>query len=88
VISGGLGKSFRIRERMALSIRGEFFNIFNQLLSLPNPSTGSPANPPTRSNGLLTGGFGFLNYTSITSNSVNSTVPTPRTGQIVARFEF
>ena len=88
VISGGLGKSFRIRERMAFSIRGEFFNIFNQLLSLPNPSTGSPANPPTRSNGLLTGGFGFLNYTSITSNSVNSTVPTPRTGQIVARFEF
>ena len=28
--------------------------------------------PPTRSNGVLTGGFGFLNYTGITANSVSS----------------
>ena len=41
-----------------------------------------------RSNGVLTGGFGFLNYFGIASNSVNSSLPTPRTGQLVARFEF
>ncbi len=88
IVSGGLGKTFKIRERMAFSIRAEFFNLFNQNLSLANPSTSSPATPPTRSNGLLTGGFGFLNYTGIVSNSVNSSLPTPRTGQLVARFQF
>ena len=88
IVSGGLGKIFQIRERMSLSIRAEFFNLLNQNLSLANPSTGSPATPPTRSNGLLTGGFGFLNYTGIVSNSVNSSLPTPRTGQLVARFQF
>jgi hypothetical protein len=88
IISGGLGKEFRVREKVAFSIRGEFFNLFNQNLSLANPSTGSPANPPTRSNGMLTGGFGFINYTGIASNSVNSSLPTPRTGQLVARIEF
>jgi hypothetical protein len=88
VISAGLGKQFRIREKMSLSVRAEFFNLFNNLLSLPDPVTSSPQNPPTRSNGLLTGGFGYLNYTGISANSVSSSLPTPRTGQIVARFDF
>ena len=89
VISAGLGKVFRIHERASLSVRAEFFNLFNKLLSLPDPSTGSPQNPVTRSNqGLLTGGFGYLNYTGISANSVSSSLPTPRTGQIVARFDF
>lgn len=89
IISGGLGKEFRIRERVTFSLRAEFFNLLNQNLSVADPSTGSPQNPPTRSaNGLLTGGFGFMNYLGIASNSVNSSLPTPRTGQLVARFEF
>ncbi len=89
VVSAGLGKQFRIREKAAFSVRAEFFNLFNQLLSLPDPSTGSPQNPATRSaNGLLTGGFGYLNYTGISANSVSSSLPTPRTGQIVARIDF
>ena len=89
IISGGFGKEFKIRERTSFSLRAEFFNLFNQNLSIADPSTGSPATPPTRSaNGLLTGGFGFLNYLGIASNSVNSSLPTPRTGQLVARFEF
>ncbi|HXB74935.1 MAG TPA: TonB-dependent receptor [Candidatus Acidoferrales bacterium] len=89
IVSGGLGKAFRIREKASFSVRAEFFNLFNQLLSLPNPSTGSPQNPPTRSNsGLLTGGFGYLNYSGISANSVSSSLPTPRTGQIVARIDF
>jgi hypothetical protein len=36
----------------------------------------------------LTGGFGYVNYTAITSNSVGGNFPSPRTAQIVARFEF
>jgi hypothetical protein len=89
IISGGLGKEFRVRERATFSIRAEFFNLFNQNLSIANPSTGSPAIAPTRSSsGVLTGGFGFLNYNNIASNSVNSSLPTPRTGQLVARIDF
>jgi hypothetical protein len=88
IVSAGMGKQFKIRERMSFSVRAEFFNLFNQLLSLPDPVTSSPQNPATRSNGLLTGGFGYLNYTGISANSVSSSLPTPRTGQIVARFDF
>ena len=88
-ISGGIGKVFKIRESVAFSIRAEFFNLFNMMEALGNPSTGSPQNPPTRSGaGLLTGGFGYLNYTGIAGNSVSSSLPTPRTGQVVARIQF
>jgi hypothetical protein len=87
-ISGGIGKVFRIREGVFFSFRAEFFNLFNMQESLANPSTGSPQNPVTRSNGVLTGGFGYLNYTGIAGNSVSSSLPTPRTGQVVARIQF
>jgi hypothetical protein len=86
--SMSLGKAFRVHERARISVRAEFFNIFNRLESFPNPSTSNPATAPTRSNGLLTGGFGFINYTQITSNSQNNTYPSPRSGQLVVRFEF
>ena len=88
VTSASLGKIFPIKERAKFSIRAEFFNILNQDLALGNPSTSSPGNPLTFQNGLITGGFGTMNYTGLTSNSVNSTLPTPRTGQLVARFDF
>ena len=87
-ISGGIGKVFQIREGVSFSVRAEFFNLFNMEESLANPSTGSPQNPVTRSNGVLTGGFGYLNYTGIAGNSVSSSLPTPRTGQVVARIQF
>jgi hypothetical protein len=88
VESINLGKKFPIRERMAFSIRFEVFNPFNRDEVLSDPSTASPATAATRSGGLLTGGFGYINYTAITSNSVGGTFPSPRTGQVVARFEF
>ena len=89
VESVNFGKKFPIRERMALSIRAEVFNPMNRLEVLSEPSTGSPATAPTRSPaGLLTGGFGYVNYTAITSNSTAGNFPSPRTAQIVARFEF
>jgi hypothetical protein len=89
VESMSVGKRIAIRgERMFLSFRAEFFNIFNRMEVVSDPSTGSPSNPPTRSNGLLTGGYGYMNYTAVSSNSVGGTLPAPRTGQVVARFEF
>jgi len=88
VESLSLGKRFTFHERMSFSIRGEFFNPLNRNEVVSDPSTGSPSNPPTRSNGVLTGGFGYMNYTAISSNAVGGTLPAPRTGQIVARFEF
>ena len=84
-----LGKKFPIRERMSLSLRIEVFNPLNRNEVLSDPATGSPTLAPTRSpSGLLTGGFGYVNYTAITSNSVGGTFPSPRTAQVVARFEF
>jgi hypothetical protein len=89
VESVNLGKKFTIHEQMALSLRFEVFNPFNRDEVLSDPATGSPATAPTRSPaGLLTGGFGYVNYTAITSNSVGGTFQSPRTAQIVARFEF
>ena len=74
---------------MALSLRAEVFNPFNRLLVLSDPATASPAIAPTRSPaGLLTGGFGYVNYTAITSNSVGGNFPSPRTALIVVRIEF
>jgi len=90
VESFNFGKKFPVRgERMAFSIRGEVFNPFNRNEVLSDPATGSPATAPTRTAaGLLTGGFGYVNYTNITSNSVGGAFPSPRTMQIVGRFEF
>ena len=89
VESINLGKKFPIREKMSLSIRMEVFNPLNRNEVLSDPATGSPTLAPTRSPaGLLTGGFGYVNYTAITSNSVGGSFPSPRTAQLVARFEF
>jgi hypothetical protein len=88
VESINIGKRFPIKERLVMSLRAEFFNILNRMEVVSDPSTGSPSNPPTRNNGLLTGGFGYMNYTNVTSNSVAGSLPAPRNGQVVIRFEF
>jgi hypothetical protein len=74
---------------MALSIRVEFFNVFNRMVSLPDPSTSAPQTAPTRNaQGVLTGGFGFVNYTQISTNNQANSYPAPRSGQFNVRFEF
>jgi hypothetical protein len=90
VESVAFGKRFPIsRERgIAFSIRAEFFNPLNRMELVSDPSTASPSNPPTRSGGMLTGGFGFMNYLAVSTNNQNNTYPSVRSGQIVARFEF
>lgn len=75
-----LGRVFPIKERMAFSVRVEMFNVFNRTY-LNNPvSSNFQQTPAYGSNGQLTAGFGRID--------TGSTFLTPRSGQIVARFQF
>ncbi|PWT98604.1 MAG: hypothetical protein C5B51_28880 [Terriglobia bacterium] len=89
------GRQFRIRERMSLSLRAEFQNIFNRVY-LNNPSiTGTGVSPqsapvcklPNGANGpcsqpglQVVSGFGSFNTSTVLYQ--------PRTGQLVAQFQF
>ena len=62
-----------------MEFRAEFFNVFNRL-EYPNPSASNPlATTTTNAAGQLTGGFGFINATSVGGE---------RTGQLVFRTQF
>jgi hypothetical protein len=87
-----VGRTFKIRESMSLSLRAEFVNIFNRTV-LPAPSSATPLTAPTcfvsGTSGLagacttgatIASGFGFEQTANITGGV--------RTGQIVARFVF
>jgi hypothetical protein len=75
-----VGRTFQLRERLALSVRAEFFNVFNRM-SLPTPSASNPTATATFSQtGVPTGGFGYI------TNS--SGIGGQRNGQLVARFQF
>ncbi|HEY3825729.1 MAG TPA: TonB-dependent receptor [Bryobacteraceae bacterium] len=78
------GRTFRMREKMTLNVRAEFTNIFNRT-ELNNPTSTNalltqvrtnPANP----NSQTTGGFGYINTSTVFS--------LPRQGTIVARLTF
>lgn len=90
--SMNIGRTFRIRERMSLQIRAEFFNIFNRTY-LNNPTTTAPQGTRSCTNGTIAAGtnvcqaggtspqgFGAISYTSLAQQ--------PRNGQLVARFSF
>ena len=86
-----VGRQFRIRERTSLSVRVEFQNIFNRVY-LNNPSVASPQTAPvcklpTGANGAcsqpglqIVSGFGSINTSTLLYQ--------PRTGQLVAQFQF
>jgi hypothetical protein len=75
-----IGRIFRIREAMNLQVRAEFFNVFNRVY-LNNPTaTNAAATQVTNSAGVATGGFGWIN--------TGSTFSGPRSGQLVARFQW
>jgi len=76
----GLGRVFRIRERVTLSIRAEFTNIFNRT-EMANPtSTNILATQTRNAAGQTTAGFGWINTSSVFTQ--------PRQGDIIARFRF
>ena len=76
--------------RVVLSIRAEFYNVFNRVaLTPPNVSTGfgptvNSLTKPTLTNGAYTAGFGFINMVP----GATGYVETPRSGQLVARIQF
>jgi hypothetical protein len=82
--SAGIGRNFRIKERMNLQFRGDFVNILNRI-AFPNPSTTNPQNAITRNSlGYVTAGFGTMpTYTSPGSGTF-----TGRTGTLLLRFSF
>src|SRR5262249_60878369 len=75
------GREFPLAKenRVTLNVRAEFQNVFNRLF-LSTPSNLNPAAPTTTSatTGLVTGGYGFVNY-------VNGAGARPRTDEILAR---
>ena len=95
--SMAFGRIFRMKERMQLLVRAEFFNIFNRVFYNP-PSVGctglfgtcTTISTPTASNntfangqpGALSSGYGFVNINN------GSLASPPRSGQLVARFTF
>ena len=87
--SMGFGRIFRLAQegKYSLQIRAEFNNIFNRLFySMPSRNN-SPATVTAHGNaydgasGLLSGGFGYVSW-------FNGAGAQPRTGQIIARFQF
>jgi hypothetical protein len=79
-----LGRTWRFKERMSLNLRVEFSNIFNRTF-LNNPTATNPTTPVTRNGqGLLTGGFGYINTVFAQTNQLAQ----PRNGTIVMRFTF
>jgi hypothetical protein len=91
--SMSLGRIFRFKESIALTIRMNFQNIFNRT-QLSNPTATNPLAPTTCTGGggaacanpatvgRLTGGFGFINYVG------GSTFLPPRQGTLEMRFQF
>jgi hypothetical protein len=87
-----VGRTFKIREAMSLSVRAEFVNIFNRTV-LPAPSSATPLTAATcfvsgtsgatgacQTGATVASGFGFEQTAAIAGGT--------RTGQIVARFVF
>jgi hypothetical protein len=76
----GVGRIFRFKERMNLNIRAEWTNIFNRAEPADPTSTNALATQTRNMAGQATAGFGFVNTTAVAQQ--------PRTGTIVARFQF
>jgi hypothetical protein len=82
-----LGRNFRLKERLNLSLRMEFFNVFNRLV-LQSPTSVNPLSTQNRDGkGLTVSGFGFINTATVLSSSTSG-VFSQRYGQLVIRIQF
>jgi hypothetical protein len=71
-------RTFRIQEweRVSFRIRAEFFNVFNRTV-LPNPTATNPLAAVTYTGqGLLSGGFGYINSNSVSGQRNGQLKPT------------
>jgi len=75
----GFGRIFRLREGITMEVRTEFQNVFNRVYLNAGSSSNALATTTTSSAGILTGGFGYVNATSIGGQ---------RSGQLLARFQW
>jgi Carboxypeptidase regulatory-like domain len=95
--NANIGRNFRIHRgdhTYNLYIRAEFVNIFNRTI-MPPPSTSNPQNPVIRGAGngtILTGGFGVIDAYLAPNTAYSPASGTnqlqPRTGTLIARFNF
>jgi hypothetical protein len=102
--SMAFGRTFRFKERASFMIRAEFQNIFNRVFySIPSIGSGlgvigaqaifkttptAHGNSLSGTSGLLSGGFGYANWVNGGTFTNYGVGPQPRSGQIVARFQF
>jgi len=102
--SMAFGRTFRFKERASFMIRAEFQNIFNRVFySIPSIGSGlgvigaaatftttptGHGNSLSGTPGLLSGGFGYVNWVNGGTFTNYGVGPQPRSGQIVARFQF
>jgi hypothetical protein len=76
-----LGRIFRIKEGLALSLRADFQNVFNRTQMNDPTSTNAKATQTLNSaTGQTISGFGYINTGTVAS--------APRQGMIVARIQF
>ena len=74
---------FRIRERMNLQVRAEFFNVFNRMeYNDPDSTNSLAAQIRNTQTGVPLSGFGRINQGGVFADRP------ARSGQIVARFQF
>ena len=102
--SMAFGRSFRFKERVSFMVRAEFQNIFNRVfysitsigsgLGVIGAAATFKTTPPAHGNslsgtsGLLSGGFGYVNWVNSGTFTNYGVGPQPRSGQIVARVTF
>jgi hypothetical protein len=77
--SMSIGRIFRIKEGVILNIRADFQNIFNRLAYGDPTATNASATQSWNPTGETNGGFGDINTNTGTA---------PRSGIVVARFQF
>jgi hypothetical protein len=82
------GRNFRVKESVTVSVRMEFFNVFNRLVLPSNPSSGNPLSTQTRNaNGVPISGFGYISTATVLS-SATSGMFSQRYGQLNMRVTF